>query len=511
MRSLFIFAVFASAQILNAQKHDFVWVTGDNNGLTDTTYGGSLIDFNFLPRKVSYNFRDLNFRAANTSICDTSGRLLFYSNGCAIAGADDVLLENGDNINPGPLHDQFCPSPTAAYISGPQSLLTLPMPGNDQQYMLLHTGIENVSHPVLGVIASATRFYYSKIDMSLNGGKGKVVEKNVAFFPDTVSYGEICAVRHANGADWWIIVPTRYDQNSYYTFLLTANGLAPPSSQAFSFNTFSLFGQGQTCFTPDGGKYIRYRGNEGIFIFSFDRAAGVLSDMQFVDPPQIEHAFGGCGVAPNSRYLYLTNILKVYQLDLENPKDTASFQLVGTYDGFKADLPTTFGYCQLGPDCKLYICTGNDTKVYHIIHQPDKAGLACNLEQHGLILPTKHGTSIPFFPNFRLGPAGDPGMPCSPLTSTGLPTPAPSSKNPFLIYPNPFSDKINCRFYEPAGLNAPIEIQIFDITGQKVWEKSITDPAHDREFPIQGLAPGLFVCVVSSNGKLIQVEKIVKI
>lgn len=43
--------------------------------------------------------------------------------------------------------------------------------------------------------------------MSLNGGLGAVTEKNQVLLEDSLSVGKITAVRHANGRDWWVLMP----------------------------------------------------------------------------------------------------------------------------------------------------------------------------------------------------------------------------------------------------------------------------------------------------------------
>lgn len=220
MVRIFLFIYCLTTTSLHAQKHDYVWVTGQGNQFNHPDFGGTTIDFNNKTVLVYYDHRELNFGSVNSSICDSSGHLLFYTNGCSIAGANDTLLENGDSINPGELHDKFCYSQyTTGYISGRQSILSLPLPYSKNEFYIFHTGIENIPHPVFGILPMATHFYCSKIDMSLNGGIGSVVMKNFMFVNDTVGFGELCAVKHANDTYWWVLIPTRYDKNEYYTVL----------------------------------------------------------------------------------------------------------------------------------------------------------------------------------------------------------------------------------------------------------------------------------------------------
>ena len=84
-----------------AQKQNYIWVIGDNNNLTDTTHGGAIVDFNQSPVKVKYHHRELNMFIANVSICDTSGHLLLYTNGCDIAGNNDSIVTNHQKCTTG--------------------------------------------------------------------------------------------------------------------------------------------------------------------------------------------------------------------------------------------------------------------------------------------------------------------------------------------------------------------------------------------------------------------------
>jgi len=505
MRILSFFIVGLVFSSLYAQKHDYIWMAGYRSNPVTPNLGGMLIDFNKNPREVRVNYRNLDFGTVNTSICDSAGNLLFYSNGCFVAGADDSLLLNGDDISPGELHDQFCYDQyTLGYISGQQSILTLPLPNSANEYIIFHLGIENVPHPTFGQLPMATNFYYSRVRINHNPLKGEVIEKNVIIH-DTVGFGEMCAVKHKNLRDWWILIPSRYDKNDYFVFCLTPDGLSFPSYQTFAFNTLSQFTDGQAQFTPDGNKYIRYRSNEGIYIFDFDRETGSLSNMIFLDPPEIELKYGGCAVAPNSRFLYVTNLTKVFQLDLEDPLNPASFQLVGTYDGYTDPLATNFGYCQLGPDCKLYIRPGNGTKVYHIIHNPDERGVACNLEQHGIVFP-HYNITIPYFPNFRLGPPDDPGLPCSPVVSTtNPPTPLPA----FSVFPNPVRAAL--KVVPNRQYHGPARLRLHDLTGRLALERAFDPLAPAAEVDVSALPPGVYVYEVWCEGAVQRSGKVVKV
>jgi len=96
----------------------------------------------------------------------------------------------------------------------------------------------------------------------------------------------------------------------------------------------------------------------------------------------------------------------VYQYDLWATDIQESKDTVSIYDGYLDDgfNPTTFFLAQLAPDGKVYLSCTNGTRWLHIINNPNGQGDACEFAQRGIHLPTVNFTSLPNFPNYRLGP-----------------------------------------------------------------------------------------------------------
>ncbi|MBK6894734.1 MAG: hypothetical protein IPH00_16790 [Flavobacteriales bacterium] len=81
---------------------------------------------------------------------------------------------------------------------------------------------------------------------------------------------------------------------------------------------------------------------------------------------------------PNSRFLYVTSVLDVYQYDTEASDIAASMVHIAHWDSTYSPGPpfaTVFDIAQLAPDGKIYIGTGNSTLRMHVINDPDEPGL----------------------------------------------------------------------------------------------------------------------------------------
>ena len=499
----FIFCLLVLPQIAFGQKHDYIWLAGDANLLGDTTRGGSIINFHFNPPKTTYNYRELNFRTCNASISDADGNLLFYTNGCAIAGANDEILKNGDSLNLGNVYDAKC-GQDGYYTSGYQSVLILPMPDSKNEYYLFHKKIIYTYNPF---DIKVDKLYYSMINMEQNNEKGYVVAKNIEIMNNDIAYGQLTAVKHANGKDWWLVTP-KDDSNTFYFFLFTKDGIVDTLIQTIGLKPpVNASGGIQMVFSPDGTKMFRTNPQKAVMVYDFDRSLGQFTGFSTIEVDYKNYPDAvttWCGISPNSRYLYVTTALYVFQFDLWSSDISASQQVVAEWDGFKDPIGTTFAACQLGPDCKIYIVT-IDSKYYHVINNPDEPGLACNVTQHSFVFPTSTGASIPNFPNYRLGPIDNPGLPCSPVVSTTTPpTPLPA----FSVFPNPVSTTL--KIVPNRQHDGPARLRLYDVTGRLAKEQVFDPQLPATEVDVRDLGAGVYFYEIWCEGRVQRIDKVVK-
>ncbi|MBK6929791.1 MAG: T9SS type A sorting domain-containing protein [Saprospirales bacterium] len=336
-----------------------------------------------------------------------------------------------------------------------------------------------------------------------------MTEKNVELLHDTLAFGELLATKHANGKDWWIVTPRR-NSNTFYVLKFTKDGIVDTLRQTIGIKPKPAGeGYGQIVFSPDGSKVYRTNPFNPVMVYDFDREAGVFThfdtiSFKYGNQPVIGEI--GCAVSPNGRFLYLSCRRLLYQLDLWASDISASQLVVAEWDGFADPLPTMFWQCQLGPDCKIYIRAGGDTRYFHVIHYPDEPGLACQVEQRGLPLPTPSGASMPSFPNYRLGPVDNPGLPCSPVVSVGAP---PSGEVGVWVYPNPV--RTTLKILAGRRCAGPVRLRLFDLAGRPVLER-VFDPLEAvTEIDVRELATGVYFYALWSEGTMQGVGKVMKI
>ncbi len=321
-----------------------------------------------------------------------------------------------------------------------------------------------------------------------------VDKKDIEIINDSLSSGEMNAVKHANGKDWWIIQPRR-NSNQFYIFLFTKDGIVDTLTQTIGApSPANKEGYGQTALSPLGDKMVRYYPDNDIRLYTFDRATGFFTDYStFKLNVGNTIAFdGGCAFSPSGQFLYIAALTNIYQFDMTAADITATQTTVATWDGFVDPIAIAFWHCQLGPDCKIYSVGGGDTRYYHIIHNPDEPGLACNVEQRGLVLPTPSGASIPYFPNYRLGPIDNPGLPCSPVVATQQPTlPEPTCS----AWPNPASEQLH--FSLTGG--SIRRIALTDAYGRVLRELRLSGASEQYTMPLAGLPGGLYFWVLEGD------------
>jgi hypothetical protein len=498
--------------MLSAQKHDYVWVTGDDNETADSIlgFGGNLIDFNFIPVKTAFHKRDHNMYTTNASICDTSGKFLFYTNGCDIVGADDEIIENGDVINPGSFRTLWCITYFEG-MAGRENSLILPLPDSIGVYFLFHK-----KYSLNTTYSPCDMLFKSKVNMNMNNEKGKVIEKNIPVLSDTLSREELVAVKHANGKDWWLLTPRR-NSNQFYIFKFTKEGIVDTVSQTIGIipnpnNVVNQEGRGQMVFSPDGTKLFRTARYEPVMVYDFDRETGLFTNADTIHYDYGDQFVGevGCAVSPSGQYLYLSCRTFMYQLDLWADDISASQVTVGEWDGFTTPIPTQFWACQLAPDCKIYALAGGDTRYWHVIHNPNSPGPFCNLEQRGLVLPTRCGSSMPSNPNYRLGPIDNPGLPCSGTVSSS--SPVHPMLDDFSLFPNPVVEQLTV--VRNRSVATRVLLCVSNALGQVLVHKELDfDEIDNAEYAdLSGLVAGAYFYSLSEvkGGQVLKSGVLVK-
>jgi hypothetical protein len=470
------------------QMLDNVWIIGDNNSLTDTTRGGAIIDFKQVPPLLKYSYREMSMFESNVSICDSSGSLLFYTNGCDIADQNDEYIQNGNDLNPGFWHDALCDQNKDGYSAGYPSAVILQLPQSGDLYYLFHKSAIYVQGPPQD--AYIDKLLYTVV--LANDNEKLVTQKNMELMADSLAAGEMGAVKHANGKDWWLFTPRR-NSNTFYTFLFTAEGIVDTLVQTIGdLPPVEEESSGQTTFSHDGSTLARYFPYHDLMLYDFDRATGLFSNyrtigVQFGDLPAFD---GGCTFSPSGRYLYVMALTEVYQFDLWAADIASTQTTVGVWDGFTDPIATVFWRSQLGPDCKIYSQCG-DMRYYHVIHRPDEPGLACQFEQRGMVLPTPSGASIPYFPNYRLGPIDNPGLPCTPTVSVS-PEPVSLLSGAVRVYPNP-ADGYMVLEYALSGMHRPQTCRVYNALGQLLLEKKLSGGLEGKEtLPVGHLPEGVY-------------------
>lgn len=425
-------------------------------------YSGMLLDFHTVPPSIIPTSIPMNEPLA--FICDSTGQLALYTNGCVIANSSHEVVENGDSLNPGFWFGQFC---EVASYSTYQGTLFLQQPGHTERYYLFHIKYDDAT-------SWPNDLLYTLTDMSYNGGHGKVLLKNQVIEHERFSL-YITAVRHGNGRDWWVVAPRLYT-NTYTTLLLTPEGIEGPFAQSIGDSMSSSLCCGQTAFSADGSKYFKFLPKGGLQILDFDRCSGQFSNPLFIPYGADTVGLGGVVGSPNSRYLYLSTGHYMYQYDLQSSNIPASRQTVGVFDGYADPFFARFYQGARGPDGKLYFISSSGVKVMHVIHQPDEPGLACDFEQHGIHLPAYQSFFMPNFANYRLYDL--PGSACDtlgidgPVVSTAAPT--LEQRGEMRVVPNPTSGLFTLTL--PSGTRDAL-LQVFHTSGALILERTLNSDA----------------------------------
>ncbi len=480
---------------LLAQKENNIWMM--SNQLPNQNCG---IDFNSGIADTFSLLRNMNFFLLDASICDTSGMLLFYTNGQYIANRNHDTLLNSVNFNPGWLTDYYSP-----YGMGlPQGAFVIPRPDHYGQYYVFHESGEIVS--VSGsFVSQPVNLSYSLVDMSLDGGLGGIVsgKKSIHAINDTLIYGRITGVKHANGRDWWIVVH-RSDSELFYKILVTPDTILGAFPQNIGrAHHFERFEQ-QALFNPQGDKYVieltadtTITFGNIIDLYDFDRCSGSLFNQRDVIVPDSELLALGCSFSPNGRFLYVSTNVNIYQYDTWDSSMNTNVIIVAQWDTFYSPLKSTFLFHQLAPDARIYISTYEGTNVLHYINDPDQQGIACNVVQNSFFLPSLNNFCMPNAPNYTLGSII--GSLCDTVFNS-VPE-LSENKRAIFAFPNPASDQITLMF---NSSETEQQLHILDITGRIVMSPRVNANTFSAKIDLTKLSPGSYIFLLNAKNSINQ-------
>jgi PKD repeat protein len=475
-RFLFPFVLFAAIQS-QAQLHDNMWMVSDHID--------SLVFLDFRPHQIEIIRKpnDVGYYGSHSTFCNEEGGLQYFTNCMHIYGKDANIIENGDSINVGYYFAEGA-------IRGWHGAFFLPDPGDSTRCYLICMFPEK--YP--GVYPIPIEVRYSLIDNTANNGMGKVLEKDMPILAGglELNFDHACATRHANGRDWWILVPNRMAP-IYYRILLSPEGFSQPELQEIGLmpstdnpNHYLSFGS----FSPNGERFAECEFRTGIIQhFYFDRCTGLLSNPDtisakgtLIDTTEVYYDMG-VAFSASSQLLYFNFLTaqdgnKTYQFDLETADIGSVLDTIFSCDTGSTYVCGTFHLAR-APNNKIYIGALVDTNSYNVIHRPNEYGIDCDFEHGGLELPLSLPNSpMAYYPNYRLGPID--GSPCDTLGINNLPVAA------FLWDSVEMEVTFtNNSYYEPTAF-------LWDFGDGAT--SSVTDPVHNYA------APGTYyACLTASN------------
>jgi hypothetical protein len=346
---IFNFLLLLIPTFIFCQNQGKIWYFGNNAGL----------DFNTNPPTPLTNGMLVTMEGC-ASIADTSGQLMFYTDGISVWNKNHIKMPNAQ-------------SGLGGNPSSSQSGIIVPDPGNPNKFYIFAVS----AFPASNVV-------YSKVDMTLNNGLGDV-ESSVKAVPLLQGTGEyIQTTLHANGNSWWVIMH-KATSNSYYAYHVTASGVntTPVISTLGTFSP-STGDIGYIKFNTSGNRLVRtcYQSHK-FDLCDFNTSTGVVSN----SITQPYNSAYGAEFSPNGRFLYIGGFSSsgLSQYDLQTVTDSISLTStkVSLHAGSSAAL-------QSAPDGKIYMTAGGSS--LSVINSPNLQGTACNFTLNSQSLGGKSAT-----------------------------------------------------------------------------------------------------------------------
>lgn len=356
-----------------SQQEAANWYFGDNAGIEFDSNTGAI---NALTNG------QLATEEGCTSISNSLGELLFYTNGEIVYNRQHQIMTNGLDL----LGNQ----------SSTQSAIIVPKPEDPNIYYIFtaDTNFQNTTD---------SGFSYSEVDMSLSGGLGAVTTKNIILLSNA-SEKLSAVLKDCDSGNIWVITfadsSGGESHDTFYAYEVSNTGVnTTPVISPANFTTTER--RGYLKFSPDGTKLVSANIANGFHLYDFDTATGMVTN-----PLQISVSYRhqqnkpqsayGVEFSPNSELLYITSYYETPQADFSNA--SAQYGALLQYDLTAAiiadseivldDRQLYRSALQLGPNGKIYrtlsATYNNGIPFLSVINSPNSIGLTANY-QHAVV------------------------------------------------------------------------------------------------------------------------------
>ncbi|MBL0190929.1 MAG: hypothetical protein IPQ18_06175 [Saprospiraceae bacterium] len=481
-----------------SQKYDNIWLLGKRGVNPFPDIGNAFLQF---PLDTSTFHKEPLGRAdtdySNIAICNEEGTLQFYTDGLFLYNKMHQKMAGTDSLTHGEL----------AYFDQPQRAIVLPRPGYKNKYLIFH-------QTTIGLTFNSQNFLVSpdvrmtEVDMDQNIGLGKVTIKEKKVITDTVNNGQVSAVKHGNGRDWWLLSAVEITPTNFRRLLIAKDSIF--ESELISTGIREYVNKGQCTFSHDGSMYAScsFYGLSPNFtvyldVYDFDRCSGELT---WRGQDIYQGLYPACGVAfsPDSKLLYLSLGRKLMQYDMSQEQYQSTRMEIDTFDGFHDPIHTTFFMLQNAPDGKIYMSATNTVRYLHVINDPNIRGIGCNFKQHSLKLPVHNNFGVPNYPNYRLGPLK--GSPCDTLPVVSTDT---EGEIPLSLSPNPVSDELQIG-YDLRGDYQHSEAEVWDMQGRLMLRQPLDSYQNRTSLSTRDWLPGIYAVRIVRYGSVLAWDKVVK-
>ena len=416
MKKILLFFILCISIQTFAQNEASNWYFGKNAGLRFNAGSGTV---------TAVTDGQLNTLEGCTSISDTDGNLLFYTDGQTVWNSLHQPMVNGDYFaGTGLLGD---PSSTSSGLIVPKPqdpnfyyIFTVDEPHHDNAsvYPNQFTGVYDSGGSVPLVDDGFNNgFNYSLVDMSLNTGLGDIdpVEKNIPLVTYNPNDSEeikfkcsekITAVKADDCSSFWVIT---HFADRFYAFKVDINGVNTTPVESIVGPIVPVSGYRRNALgyikaSPDGEKLVvahfgfatTLGGNAagGVYLFDFDNNTGIVSNSVELYGPQNGDSPYGVEFSSENKKVYATinagasgnGASSLLQWDLLSADIPASQTVIHTSNSISA------GALQLGINKKIYraqVNFGNFNstgRFLGVINNPEADGAAVNYNENGILV-----------------------------------------------------------------------------------------------------------------------------